>query len=116
MRLYQSCLTMAQLVKHAVHLHLLQGPRILQGLDPILSPVQGYPVAIQSLLHRRKLLINILVPQHQFRDHVFQRSTQCQADATFLVAGGLRTIVTTDAHYIQLQGCGQTLMTKQPML
>ena len=40
----------------------------------------------------------------------------CQANATFLVAGGLRTIVTTDAHYIQLQGCGQTLMTKQPML
>ena len=33
-----------------------------------------------------------------------------------LVAGGLRTIVTTNAHYIQLQGCGQTLMTKQPML
>ena len=44
------------------------------------------------------------------------RITVCQADATFLVAGGLRTIVTTDAHYIQLQGCGQTLMTKQLML
>ena len=39
-----------------------------------------------------------------------------QANATFLVAGGLRTIVTTNAHYIQLQGSGQSLIPKQPML
>ena len=61
---------MTQLVEHAVYLRLLQGHRVLQGLDPILGSIQGYPVAIQSPLHRLELLVDILVPCHQLRECV----------------------------------------------
>ena len=53
---------MTQLAEHAVYLRLLQGHRVLQGLDPILGFIQGYPVAIQPPLHRLERLINVLVP------------------------------------------------------
>ena len=63
---------MTQLVEHAVHLRLLQGHHILQGLDPLLGSIQGYPVAIKPLLHLRKLLINISIPRHQLSEGVIQ--------------------------------------------
>ena len=64
---------MTQLIKHAVHLSLLQGHRVLQGLDPFFGSVQGYPVAIQPPLHRLKLLVDVLVPCHQLRERVIER-------------------------------------------
>ena len=75
-RSYQSRLTVAKLVQHAVHFRLLQGHRILQGLDPLLGVIQGYPMTVQSLLHQRKLLIDVLVPGHQLRTYVLPCSSQ----------------------------------------
>ena len=39
---------MTQLVEHDVHLCLLQGHRVLQGLDLLLSSIQGNSVAINT--------------------------------------------------------------------
>ena len=71
--MYQSCLATTQLVKHAVYLCLLQGHRILQGLDPFLGSIQGNSVAIKPPLHRPELLVDILVPCHQLRECVIYR-------------------------------------------
>ena len=73
MRSYQSRSTVAQLIQYAVHLCLLGSQGVLQSLDAIFCLVQGDLVAIEPLLHQPKLLVNILVPRHQFRECVVQQ-------------------------------------------
>ena len=63
---------MAQLVKHAVHLRLLDDHGVLQGLDAIFCLVQGDSVAFKPLLHLRKLPVNVLVPRHQLKECIIQ--------------------------------------------
>ena len=65
MRLYRSHLTVAQLIKYTIHLCLLDGHGVLQGLDAIFSLVQGNSVVIKPLLHLHKLLVDVLIPRHQ---------------------------------------------------
>ena len=65
---------MAQLIKHAVHLRLLDSHGVLQGLDPIICSIQGNPVAIKPLLHLRKLPIDVLILHHQLSEGITERS------------------------------------------